>query len=114
MTRFSGLVGYNLGKTEIRPGVWEDNIAEKSYFGDVKNPRRQSEERDDTVHSTVRVSSVIEIVADEFASNNFYAIKYVNWKGKNWVVEAVELRHPRLLLRLGGIYNGPTPAPIDP
>jgi len=114
MTRFSGLVGYNLGKTEIRPGVWEDTIEEKSYFGDVRNPRRQVSERDDSVHSDFRLSNIIEIVADEFANNNFYAIKYVNWKGKNWVVESVEIRRPRLHLRLGGIYNGPTPAPVTP
>jgi hypothetical protein len=114
MTRFSGLVGYNLGKTQIRPGVWEDDIQERAYFGDVKNPRRQVSERDDTVHSTVTVSNIIEIVADEFAQNNFYAIEYVNWKGKNWVVESVQIRRPRLLLRLGGIYSGPTPAPESP
>lgn len=109
MTRFSGIVGYNLGKTQVKPGVWEDNIVEKDYFGDVKNPRRQVAERDDTVHSTVTVTSIIEIVADEFAENNFFAIKYVNWKGKNWEVESLEPRRPRLLLRLGGIYNGPVP-----
>jgi len=114
MTRFSGLVGYNLGPTQIRPGVWEDDIQEKPYFGDVKNPRRQVQERDDTVHSNFTLSNVIEIVADEFAQNNFYAIKYVNWKGKNWVVESVGIRRPRLLLSLGGIYNGPTPAPESP
>lgn len=114
MTRFSGLVGYNLGKTQVRPGVWEDDIQERSYFGDVKNPRRQVSDRDDTVHKSVSVSNIIEIVADEFANNNFFAIKYVHWKGKNWEVESVEVRRPRLLLRLGGAYNGPTPAAGTP
>lgn len=114
MTRFSGLVGYNLGQTQVRPGVWEDNIMELPYFGDVKNPRRQVSERDDTVHSAVSLSNIIEIVADEFANNNFFAIKYVNWKGKNWNVESVEERRPRLILRLGGVYNGPVPDPDIP
>lgn len=114
MTKFSGLVGYNLGQTQIRPGVWEDNIVEFPYFGDVKNPRRQAQERDDSVHSKISLSSNIEIVADDFALNNFFAIKYVSWKGKNWDVTAIEPRRPRLLLQLGGVYNGPTPTPDTP
>lgn len=109
MTKFWGIVGYNLGQTQVRPGVWEDNIVEMTYSGDVKNPRRQVSERDDTVNSKVSLSNTIEIVADEFADNNFYAIKYVNWKGKNWEVESLEVRRPRLILRLGGVYNGPLP-----
>lgn len=114
MTRFSGLVGYNLGTTETRPGVWEDNIVEKVYFGEVKNPARQAIGRDDSVNDVVTLSNSIEIMADEFADDNFYAIKYVNWKGKNWVVDSVGVRRPRLILRLGGVYSGPTPAASTP
>lgn len=114
MTMFSGIVGYNLGQTQVRPGVWEDYILEKPYFGEVKQPRRQVSERDDTIHSSVSLSNTIEIVADEFADNNFSAIKYVNWKGQNWDVTSVGIRRPRLLLQLGGVYNGPTPAADTP
>ena len=110
MTKFDGLVGYNLGQTQTRPGVWEDNIAKKHYFGDVKTPRRQVAERDDTIHKSFQASQVIEIVADEFANSNFMAIEYVEWMGKRWNVESVEIHHPRLHLRLGGIYNGPVPS----
>lgn len=114
MTAFSGVVGYNLGQIQVRPGVWEDNILEFPYFGDVKTPRRQVLEREDTVHSRFRLSNIIEIVADEFAHNNFYAIKYVNWMGENWEVESVAIRSPRLVLGLGGVYNGPTPSADTP
>jgi hypothetical protein len=114
MTRFSGLVGYNLGTQEVRPGVWENVIEEKLYLGEVKTPARQASEETDRLHKSISVSASIEIVADEFALNNFEAIKYVHWMGRKWDVETLEVRHPRLVLRLGGIYNGPTPAAVTP
>ena len=114
MDRFHGLVGYNLGSTEVKPGVWEPNIAEKNYFGEVKTPARQAFEEDGRLNKSISVSASIEIVADDFANNNFEAIAYVHWKGRKWDVDTIEIRHPVLVLRLGGIYNGPTPAPVTP
>lgn len=114
MTRFNGLVGYSLADIEVRPGVWEPNIIERVYGGEVKTPARQASEVDTTTNKSVSVSAVIEIVADEFAINNFMAIKYIKWLGKNWDVDSISIRHPRLVLRLGGIYNGATPAPVTP
>lgn len=106
MARFAGKVGFAIS-TEVRPSVWKNVITEKSYFGDVKQAMRQVETAD-KVNDDIDVSNLIEIVADAFASEHFHAIVYVEWAGKNWKVPSVEVRHPRLLLRLGGVYNGPT------
>ena len=48
-------------------------------------------------------------MADSYAEENFFAIKYVRWMGARWVVTNVEVRRPRLILNLGEVYNGPTP-----
>jgi hypothetical protein len=104
--RFFGSIGYGV-PTETAPGVWEDTITEKNYYGDVIRNTRQ-EQDDQKVNSDLTVQNSISIVADAYASENFFAIRYVSWAGAKWTVSTVEVNRPRLLLRLGGVYNGPT------
>lgn len=107
MARFYGNVGY--GTTEEIPensGVWVAQMTERSYRGDViRNARRF--DQGDTVHGDISVSNSVSIVADAFAYGHFHEIKYVKWAGVYWIVTSVEVQHPRLLLRLGEVYNGP-------
>jgi hypothetical protein len=113
MARFHGKVGY--GETvETSPGVWEDVITERSYFGDVlRNTRRLQE--GESVNDNLSVNNSISIVADAYANEHFFAIRYVEWMGSPWKVSDVEVQRPRLILRLGGVYNGPkAPAPDTP
>lgn len=113
MTRFSGAVGFATS-TEVRPGVWEDTIVERSYFGDVIRTSRRLQADDDSVNDDIASENSISIVADPYASEQFFAVRYVRWAGTLWEVPSVEARSPRLILRLGGVYNGPTPAPDGP
>ena len=108
MTRFHGNVGYAEESVESAPGVWTDSIVEFEYFGDViRNTRRLAD--DDKVNNDLSVSNTISIVADPYAREHFFAIRYVQWAGTLWKVDNVEVQFPRLLLRLGEVYNGPTP-----
>ena len=108
MARFHGAIGFADGYVETAPGVKKQVIVEYSYFGDVvRNARRL--ETDDKVNSDISVSNSISIVADAYARKNFNAMRYVNWSGTLWKVTEVEVQSPRLLLRLGDIYNGPRP-----
>lgn len=50
----------------------------------------------------------ISIVADKYANEHFFLIRYVMWEGVRWTVTNVEVRAPRLLLSIGSVYNGPT------
>lgn len=87
--------------------MWEDTIVEKLYFGDVlRNTRKLSEGQ--SVNDDISVSNSISIVADPYADEHFFAIRYVKWQGSLWKVTDVEVQRPRLLLRLGGVYNGNT------
>lgn len=113
MARFYGKVGY--GQTVDKGhGVHEDVITEKSYFGDViRNTRRL--ENGEKVNSDLTVGNSISIVADAYANTHFFAIRYVEWAGALWEVSEVDVQSPRLILRLGGVYNGPqAPAPAGP
>jgi hypothetical protein len=108
MARFYGRIGY--GETvENAPGVWEDVIVEYSYYGDVIRNARNLQEGEN-LNPDLSVQNSISIVADQYANEHFFAIRYVEWAGVLWTVSSVEVQSPRLLLRLGEVYNGATPA----
>lgn len=107
MARFFGRVGY--GETvETRPGVHEDVIVEHQYYGDVIRNTRQLTDGEH-LNKDLSVANSISIVADAYANDHFFAIRYVEWAGVLWTVSDVEVQSPRLVLRLGEVYNGPTP-----
>lgn len=102
--RFHGIVGYGVSQ-EIRPGVWIDEITERSYFGDV-TPVSVRWDNSGGVNDDLNVRNTISIIADAFAYNHFSFIKYVEWMGVKWKVTQVEVQRPRLILTLGGEWNG--------
>lgn len=108
MAKFYGVIGY--GEAVEDPpesGVWVDQIVERKYYGDVVRNAR-SLEAGERLHDELTVSNSISIVADAYAHNHFFAIRYIKWAGTLWTVSNVEVQSPRLVLRLGGVYNGPT------
>lgn len=107
MARFFGELGYGIS-TEITPGRWEDVITEKQYYGDVnQNTRRLV--ADQKVNADIVLTNTISVMADAYANENYFAIRYARWNGALWVVTSVQVQRPRLILELGGVYNGPTP-----
>jgi hypothetical protein len=114
MARFYGRIGYG-ESTETAPGsgIYADVITERSYYGDViRNTRNLSAGEELT--PDLSVSNVISILADAYANDHFFAIRYVEWSGVLWTVTNVEVQSPRLLLTLGEVYNGPLPIPDTP
>lgn len=105
MAKFFDVVGYG-ESVEIRPGVYEDVIVEKSYYGDVIRNSRLLQENQ-KVNDDLRLNNSISIVADAYADEHFHAVKYVRWAGAYWKVAEVTVQRPRLIFRLGGVYNGP-------
>lgn len=108
MAKFYGEIGYGFG-AETENGVWEDSITERKYYGDiVRNARKLAE--GENLNSDISLQNSVSIVADAYANEHFFAIRYVRWAGTLWKVDNVEVQSPRLILRLGGVYNGPTGA----
>lgn len=111
MAKFFGEIGF--GETvKTAAGVWEDVITERNYRGDVVRNAR-SLESGDKVNDDISVDNSLSIVADQYANEHIFAIRYVRWAGSLWKISNVEVQRPRLILRLGGVYNGPTPAAPD-
>lgn len=108
MARFFGEVGFAEVNVEIRPGVWDDIVVERKYYGDtVRNSRRFQD--GSAIVDGISVENSISILADAYANERIDAMRYVRWMGSLWEISTVEVQRPRLLLRLGGVYNGPTP-----
>lgn len=104
MARFYGEVGYG-ESVETVPGVWEDVIKARKYYGDVlRNTRRL--DGGEKLNNDISVSNSISIVADAYAHEHFFAMRYVEWAGVRWTVTNVEVQSPRLILQIGEVYNG--------
>lgn len=105
MAKFFGKIGYGMS-VESAPGVWKDVIVEQPYYGDVLRNSRGLRDGD-TANDDLTVGNSISIVADAYANMHFFAIRYVEWAGTLWEVDDISVQSPRLILRLGGVYNGP-------
>ena len=104
MARYYDSVGY-AETVETSPGVWKERITERKYYGDViRNTRRL--EAGTNVNDNVIIKNSISIIADPYARQNYFNIRYAKWMGTAWKVTNVEVQYPRLLLTIGGVYNG--------
>lgn len=114
MARFYGRVGYGeSAETESGSGIFVDQITEFYYYGDIIRNMRNLQPGENLTPD-ISVSNLISIVADAYANDHFFAIRYVEWAGTLWTVTNVEVQSPRLLLTLGEVYNGPQPIPPAP
>lgn len=105
MARFYGAVGYvELRETAL--DVINEEPVERMYKGELlKNYRRLS--NGESINDTVTISNQVSILADPYAINHMHAIRYVKWRGSAWKVESIDAsQSPRLILSLGGVYNG--------
>ena len=104
MAKFFGKIGY-AETVETTPGVWEEKITEREYFGDlIRNTR--SLQSGEQLNDDINISNEISIVADPFAYENFHSMRYVEFMNAKWKISSIEVQYPRLILSVGGLYNG--------
>lgn len=104
MAKYCGKIGY-VENVETSLQSVTEVVTEHLAYGDVEKNRDRVRD-DGKVNSDIVVNNVLSIVADQYAWDHFFAIRYAWWMGKRWKVESVEVRRPRLILTLGGLYNG--------
>ena len=104
MAKWFGKIGYAV-TSETRPGIWEEVIVERKYYGDMtRNSRRlQSASH---VNDDININNELSIISDPYAMNSFHAMRYAEFMGTKWKITNVEVQYPRLILSLGGLYNG--------
>lgn len=105
MAKFYGPIGY-AETVEKSPGVFMDEIIVRNYYGDlISNTSRWSSSSEST-NDDLNINNRISILADPYAYQNFHSMKYVELMGTKWKINSVEVQYPRLILSIGGVYNG--------
>ena len=104
MSKWFGRIGYAVSE-QTEPGLWENTIVEREYYGDMTSNRFKRQISGE-VNDNINLANVISIIADPFAYQNCSNMAYVYIMGDKWKITDVEIQHPRLILTVGGVYNG--------
>ncbi len=104
MAKYYGSVGF-AETTETRPGIYTETIVERDYSGDLLQNIRNLQ-TSDSVNDDINVANKISIVSDPYADQNFHTMRYIRFMGAKWKISRVEVQRPRLILTIGGLYNG--------
>lgn len=111
MAKFCGKIGFaSTSENPVGSGVWVESVSERSYRGDVTRNTRKRDSASQSINDDILINNTISIVADAYAAQNFFAMRYIRWMGCLWKITNIEVQRPRLILTIGGVYNGPTPA----
>lgn len=104
MAKYAGLVGY-VTQEETKPGVWTP----------VENPRRMrgdvirlssSSQNGNKINDDITLNHRVSLVGDAYAFGNYYNIRWIEIDGLKWEVSSVEVQRPRLIVSIGGLWNG--------
>lgn len=108
--KFHGKIGFWKWDKEVRDtGIFRPVIEERKYVGDIYRNSRLFKEASDKANDDLVISNQISILSDLYLRENFTSIKYVEWQGAKLKVTKIDINYPRIILEVGGVYNGPIP-----
>lgn len=104
MAKWFGTIGF-AETVETSPGIWEEQITKRIYYGDLTRNTRRLQSAD-KLNDDIVINNELSIVSDPYANEHFYNMRYAEFQGAVWKITNVEVQYPRLILSLGGLYNG--------
>lgn len=108
MGLFYGPIGFSDTIEEpIGSGIWIQVPIEKNYRGEVQRNTKRLD-IGDNINPNLNISNTISVIADPFFNNHLNSVRYIKWLGGYWEITSVDVVPPRLVLSIGGVYNGPT------
>ena len=102
--KWYGTIGF-VETVETQPGEWTEEVIEREYFGEVLRSY-QGIQTADKLNDDITISNRISIVSSPYTEQHLHSIRYVVFKGVRWKVSSIEDLPPRIILSLGGVYNG--------
>lgn len=103
MSKYCGKLGF-VKTVETERGIYEEQIVERTYKGDVL-ASRVNRESPDKINGDITVNNRLSIVGDSFFNENAFCLRYATWMGVKWNINSIEVLRPRMILSLGGVYN---------
>lgn len=105
MNKFYGNIGY-VETVETEPGYWEPQETVYPYYGDWVRYSSKFQISSDSTNDDKDVANELSIVADPYAFQHFSNMRFVEFMGARWKITAITPQQPRLILTVGGLYNG--------
>lgn len=103
MAKFSGLVGYGQ-QVEIEPGVWDTDDKVVMMRGDLI--RQNADIKTSGVNDEISLGHRVSLIGNAFAFDNYFNMKWIIVYGQKWKIASVEIQRPRIIVSLGGLWNG--------
>lgn len=109
MAKYSDNLGYVMPSVENPPGIWKPSeVTEKKARGDILNASVGLTSGDKLVDD-ITINNKLSIVMDPFINGNLERLKYVCMYGTRWEIKSISINRPRVILTIGGVYNGEIP-----
>lgn len=105
MAKWFGKIGF-IETVEVEPGRYKSIPVERKYYGDVTRNISRWTNATDSTNSNIDINNQISIVADPYANQNFQSMRYIEFMGSMWEISSKEVQRPRIILTIGGVYNG--------
>ena len=105
MAKWHGKIGF-IKQVQTAPSVWLPEETVREYYGDVKRTTTRWTSNSDSTNDDLKFDNQVSIVADHFAHQNLSIMKWIEISGVKWKISSIETRLPRLILSIGGVYNG--------
>lgn len=109
MAKYCGKIGFETSNSE--PDEYGDcgvGIEERLYYGDITKVRYNNQNSSfETTITDTNISNSFSILADPFCLANFHLMRYIVWNDVKWKINSIEVQYPRVILTVGGVYNGP-------
>lgn len=105
MSKFTGVIGYAT-HAETSPGVWQEVITERHISGDVLQDQRRWE-NNEALNAGLIMRNKFSVVLGRDMAANVGAMRYLTYEGTRWSITSFEIVRPRIVITVGGVYNGP-------
>lgn len=105
MKKFYGNIGY-IETVEVEPGDYRPQEVVQPYYGEWIRYNSKFQVSSDGTNDNKDLANELSIVADPYAFQHFSDMRYVEHMGTKWKITSVSPGYPRLILTVGGLWNG--------
>lgn len=104
--KYSGKLGFVV-EAETEPGVYETVTNEVDVKGDIKGIAPGYTVNDsNSMNPEFNLKCKISFIASPQVLSNLGYMRYAIYKGQKWKVTSAIPNGPRIIITLGGLYNG--------